>query len=138
MTTPQTGERLAAIDVLGSPGWELDLDGLVLNQVFTHLAYAAVMVFPEPTGVLAREQILESLGNEARWSEVAFEDHRVLQLSDRAALISYRAVARRGDREPYTAYASSAYVRDGGSWKLAFHQQTPLANVDLPAEDVSA
>jgi hypothetical protein len=38
MTTPQTGERLAAIDVLGNPGWELDLDGLVLNQLFTRFS----------------------------------------------------------------------------------------------------
>ena len=103
-----------------------------------HLAYAAIMVFPEPTGVLTRDQVIQSFSNEARWSDVAFEDHRVLELSDRAALVSYRAVARRGDREPYMAYASSAYVRDGGSWKLAFHQQTPLANVNTPAEDVSA
>jgi hypothetical protein len=31
------------------------------------------------------------------------------------------------ENAPYVARASSADVRDGGAWKLAFHQQTPLA-----------
>ena len=102
-----------------------------------NLAYAAIMVFPEPTGVLTREEIVASLGRQERWSEVSLEEHRVLELSDRAAMLSYRAVAKRRKEEPYIVLASSAYVRDGGSWKLAFHQQTPLANIPV-AEDVSA
>jgi hypothetical protein len=100
-----------------------------------NLAYAAIMVFPEPVGVLPRERILASLGRQERWTEVLFEDHRLLELSDRAALLTYKATARRGEGEPYVVHASSAYVRDGGSWKLAFHQQTPLA-LERVAEDV--
>jgi len=38
------------------------------------------------------------------------------------------ATAHRATGEaPYVARASSAYVRDGAGWKLAFHQQTPLS-----------
>lgn len=102
-----------------------------------NLAYAAIMVFPEPTGVLTKEQIVASLGRQSRWSEVAIEEHRLLELSDRAAVLTYKAIAKRADGEPYLVRASSAYVRDGGSWKLAFHQQTPLAKANLPA-DVAA
>lgn len=102
-----------------------------------NLAYAAIMVFPEPVGVLPREQILASLARQQRWTRVTFEEHRLLELSDRTALVTYKATARRDDGEPYVVHASSAYVRDGGSWKLAFHQQTPVAKVAVP-EDVPA
>ncbi len=91
-----------------------------------HLAPAAVMVLPEPTGVLVRDEIASSVEG-ARWSEVSLEEHRVLELTDRSALVTYKATALRDNEPPYVARASSAYVRgrDGG-WKLAFHQQTPL------------
>jgi Domain of unknown function (DUF4440) len=92
-----------------------------------NLADSAVMVFPDPAGVLVKDEIASSLEQAARWSKVNLEEHRLLQLSDDAALVTYKATARRpGRSEPYVARASSAYVRDGGAWKLAFHQQTPV------------
>lgn len=42
-----------------------------------------------------------------------------------AGVVTYKATAKRND-EAYVTGASSAYVRDGAAWKLAFHQQTPL------------
>jgi hypothetical protein len=92
-----------------------------------HLAYAAVMVFPEPAGVLVKDEIVSALDKAPRWSQVALEEHRLLELSDAAAVVTYKATAMRVDGgKPYVARASSAYVRDGAAWKLAFHQQTPL------------
>jgi hypothetical protein len=92
-----------------------------------NLAPAAVMVFPDPAGVQVKDDVASSLGPVPRWSRVALEEHRLLELSGSAALVTYKATARRPDGgEPYVARASSAYVRDGGAWKLAFHQQTPL------------
>ena len=92
-----------------------------------NLAYAAIMVFPEPAGVLVKDEIADSLGGSARWSEVALEEHRLLELNDAAAVVTYKATAKRPDgTKPYVARASSTYVRDRGDWKLAFHQQTPL------------
>ena len=77
-----------------------------------HLAAAAVMVFP-------------------------LEEHRVLELTDSSALVTYKATAirnRNGDNsEPYVARASSAYVRDGSAWRLAFHQQTPIVKAKKTA-----
>jgi hypothetical protein len=32
----------------------------------------------------------------------------------------------RADGKRYAALVSSAYVKRNGSWKLAFHQQTPI------------
>ncbi len=92
-----------------------------------NLAHAAIMVFPDPAGVLVKDDIADSLEGAARWSDVALEEHRLLELNDAAAVVTYKATARRPDAaKPYVARASSTYVRDGGDWKLAFHQQTPL------------
>lgn len=90
-----------------------------------HLAPAALMVFPEPTGVLVKDEIASSLQG-ARWSDVLLEEHRLLELDDASALVTYKATAVRDNSEPYIVRASSAYVKDGGEWKLAFHQQTPI------------
>lgn len=92
-----------------------------------NLAYAAIMVFPDPAGVLVRDEIASTLERNPRWSKVVLEEHRLLELGDDAAVVTYKATARRADGgEPYLARASSAYVRDGAAWKLAFHQQTPV------------
>lgn len=91
-----------------------------------HLAPAAMMVFPEPAGVVLADQAAAAVQG-PRWTEVALEEHRVLELDERAALVTYKATARRPDGTRYAARASSAYVNDGRAWRLAFHQQTPLA-----------
>jgi hypothetical protein len=47
-----------------------------------------------------------------------------------AALLTYRVSARWAhEASGSSALASSLYVRRDGSWKLAFHQQTPLPGV---------
>ena len=54
-----------------------------------------------------------------------------MELTKDVALLIYRAVARWAhESAPYTALASSVYVRRGESWKLALHQQSPLPQVD--------
>jgi hypothetical protein len=93
----------------------------------SNLAPAAIMVFPDPTGVLVRDEIAASLRGAARWSEVALEEHRVLELGERTAMVTYKATAIRPGADPYVARAASAYVHDGSAWKMAFHQQTPAA-----------
>ena len=88
----------------------------------------AFMVFPDPPGVLTREQAVEAIGAAPRWTEIIFGDVRLVRLTDAAVVLTYRASARRAGKEGrYTALTSSAYVRQDDSWKLAFHQQTPSA-----------
>ena len=92
-----------------------------------NLAHTAIMVLPEPTGVLLKDEIESSVSERARWSQVELEEHRVLELDEDAVLVTYKATATRPDAaEPYRARASSVYVRDGAAWRLAFHQQTPI------------
>ena len=74
-----------------------------------------------------KDEIAAALDKAPRWSQVALEEHRLLELSEGAAVITYKATAKRDGGERYLARASSAYVHDGRAWKLAFHQQTPVA-----------
>jgi hypothetical protein len=90
----------------------------------------ALLVFGE-TGVIGKGVAIDAIKAEnadgRRWAEAAFEDVRVLRLADDAQLLTYTVAARwKDDSETMHALASSVYVRRGGAWKLAFHQQTPL------------
>lgn len=51
---------------------------------------------------------------------------QVLQLTSDVAIVIYTATARRQGREAFSVNISSTYVNRDGSWKLAFHHQTPL------------
>jgi hypothetical protein len=62
-----------------------------------------------------------------RWRDLEMEAEGILQPISDVALLTYRASAVRGGEERYRALVSSAYVKRDGAWKLAFHQQTPLA-----------
>ena len=98
-----------------------------LEHYTGNLSPAAIMVFPDPAGVLVKDEIERSISGGSRWNHVALEEHRLMELNHGAALVTYKATARRdAEAKPYVARASSAYVHDGRSWKLAFHQQTPL------------
>ena len=62
------------------------------------------------------------------WAEVRFDDvdGRWIK-SDAAALITYMATARWNyESSGSKTLCASVYVRVGGSWRVAFHQQTPI------------
>ncbi len=93
-----------------------------------HLTDDSLMVFAEPVGVMIKANDIKTSAVGPRWTTVSFEDVRVVELSDYAALLTYKASAgRKGNGSKYMALASSAYVKLDNSWKLAFHQQMPGA-----------
>ncbi|MGR3802683.1 DUF4440 domain-containing protein [Marinibacterium profundimaris] len=91
----------------------------------SHLAEAACMVFPAPVGILTGTAINESLAEAPRWSEVEFDEESETVSQD-TVVLAYRATGQSGDDDPYTAYCSTTYVREGDAWKLLSHQQTPV------------
>lgn len=94
-----------------------------------HLADDALMAFPQPVGMLTRDATIRSIEDAPRWRDVGIHDAQVVRLTDESAVLAYRALARRGpDEPPYSAQVSSVYVRRDGSWRLAFHQQTPVGS----------
>jgi Domain of unknown function (DUF4440) len=88
-----------------------------------HLTADALMAFP--FGVIDRDQAIEAIESAPPWAEFEIRDPRVVALTDASGVVVYSVVARREGQEPYSAVVSSAFVREGGGWKLAFHQQTP-------------
>ena len=90
----------------------------------TSLADDVLMLLPGGLVITDRQQVVDSMGG-APWDEVQIDDEQVLELGDSAAVVSYRAKARRGDHR-YEALFNSTYVRENGDWHLALHQQTPV------------
>jgi hypothetical protein len=91
-----------------------------------NLASRAMMVFPDPIGLMTREQILDSIEHAPRWTVIEIAGVRFLELGGDTVLVSYRARAKRPRQQfEYSVLASSLYVREQGRLKLAFHQHTP-------------
>jgi hypothetical protein len=107
-------------------GWDaLSASGDVAKSHYAD-ALAQTVLFLLPGGVLLddRAAVIDSMGGEP-WSSYRLFDERVVELSDDSAVLAYRASATRNGTE-YEALVSSTYVRAGGTWRLAVHQQTPL------------
>lgn len=85
-----------------------------------------LVVFTEMARVMRRDDIART-AEKGRWKDVEITPKGLAELSDDSAVVTYECAARRKDDKPYHALVSSAYVRRGEAWKLAFHQQTPLA-----------
>ncbi|WP_156899766.1 nuclear transport factor 2 family protein [Luteimonas mephitis] len=86
----------------------------------------ALMVFPEPAGVLDRKATLESLQSGARWKNVSFTNKKFAMPAQSTAVLVYSVQADRGGSgTAYSAQCSSTYVHSSGDWQLALHQQTP-------------
>jgi hypothetical protein len=91
-----------------------------------NLTADALMVLPDPAGVMTRDATVQSIGDSTRWQRVEMSDVTSLELSPGVMLLTYRATASRdSNNSAYTARATSVYVDRGNGPKLAFHQQTP-------------
>jgi Domain of unknown function (DUF4440) len=91
----------------------------------------ALLIFPG-VGRIDRERAVAAIRKEnaegRAWEEVRFDevDGRWIT-TDAAALISYIATARWNyESSASRTLCSSVYVGVGGSWRVAFHQQTPI------------
>lgn len=88
------------------------------------LASEVLMLFPGGSVIDDRDEVIASMAAPP-WSAFELADQRVIPLGDDSAVVAYRATARR-DGTTYEALVASTYVREGGAWKLAVHQQTPI------------
>jgi Domain of unknown function (DUF4440) len=103
------------------------------NAEIYHERYSpeALLIFAG-VGRIDRERAVAAIRKEnaegRAWAEVRFDDvdGRWIK-SDAAALISYMARARWNyESSASQTLCASVYVREGGSWRVAFHQQTPM------------
>jgi len=109
---------------LETEGWRaLSGDGTAGAFYGRVLDDAVVMLLPGGMRLDDRDAILASMSG-APWTSFVLEDPQVLTLGDDGAIVVYGVIAERDGAE-YSALVSSAYVRRGGAWRLALHQQTP-------------
>jgi hypothetical protein len=103
------------------------------NAEIYHERYSpeALLIFPA-VGRIDRERAVAAIRKENAeghaWVQVRFDDvdGRWIK-SDGAALITYMARARWNyESSASKTLCASVYVREGGSWRVAFHQQTPI------------
>jgi hypothetical protein len=87
-----------------------------------HLTGDALMAFP--FGVMDREEALRAIEAAPPWSSFEISDARVVELGRDSGVVVYSVHAVREGQEPFSAVASSTFVRRGGEWRLAFHQQS--------------
>ena len=88
----------------------------------------ALLVFTE-TGVLDKNACVQTVNGspgDASGASWRIEDARLVTLAPDAAVLSYRAEATRPGGESASILVASAYSRQDGAWKLAFHQQTVI------------
>jgi hypothetical protein len=88
------------------------------------LADDVLMLLPGGLVIDDRAQVIDSMRG-APWDSFELSDERVLDLTADSAVVAYRAIARR-QGDDYTALFNSTYIRVGGAWRLAVHQQTPV------------
>jgi hypothetical protein len=88
------------------------------------LAKDVLVLLPGGMTIDDRATVVDSM-RQADWTTFELSDERVLDLTDDSAVVTYQAKAERPGGD-YHALLNSTYVREGGDWKLALHQQTPV------------
>ena len=90
-----------------------------------HMVDDAVMVFPEPVGILRGAEIIEGLKYAPRWTSVGASDLATVKRKG-LAVLAYRATGQREGADRYEAYCLSTYEQRKGEWLIVAHQQTPV------------
>jgi hypothetical protein len=88
----------------------------------------------------SREEILDHLATEdytppaiEDYTPPAIEDFRCQPITQDVALVTYKTVRTDpATAETRSALRSSLWVRDGGLWRIRFHQGTPALQNSVP------
>ena len=110
--------------------WQLEEQFWLGSSDFysTALAPDALMVLPQPAGILDRAATIKSIGSGNRWLKVSFQKKHLVSAGSAAAVLAYLAHADRGTPDSaYVAQCTSTYVREHGQWLLVVHHQAPPA-----------
>jgi hypothetical protein len=110
--------------------WQLEEQFWLGSSDFysTALAPDALMVLPQPAGILDRAATIQSIGSGNRWHKVSFQKKRLVSAGPAAAVLVYLAHADRGAPDSaYVAQCTSTYVREHEQWLLVVHHQAPAS-----------
>lgn len=114
----------ATIGRLERDGWDaLVAGGSTAREFYDGVLDEQVsMLLPGGLHLTDRDLALQTMGD-SPWDRYELDDVAVTLPGSDVALVTYGAVAHRGEQE-YRALVSSLYVRRDG-WRMVFHQQTP-------------
>jgi len=104
-----------------------DRDGEAYRDVVTD---DAVFIIADGSITEGKEAIIADIsGHECQSNSLNFADFKVRQLSPDTAILTYTVtqdVSCEGQRLPNRVYSESVYVRQGGKWRTASYQETPI------------
>lgn len=104
-------------------GWRALLEGS--GGAFYQRAMTNDAVIIVSGAVIDRSGVIAAFDGVAPWDSYEIHEPRVVRLRDRDGILTYRVVARRGAEE-VELQMSTTYVIEGGGWRIAAHQQTPV------------
>jgi uncharacterized protein (TIGR02246 family) len=117
-------DELVAIEKSQWQAWE-DRDGEAYRDVITD---DAVLIFADGSITEGKEAIIADIsGHECQSSSLNFADFNVRHLS--TDILTYtltQDVTCDGQKLPNRIYVESVYVRQGGKWRTASYQETPM------------
>lgn len=102
-------------------GWRAILAGRGGEHYARAMTRDALMVVEG--AVLGRDDVIAAFRTAPPWDEYELHEPAVIRLGEHAAVLVYRAVARRGD-DAANLRMSTTYLYDDGAWHVAAHQQT--------------
>jgi hypothetical protein len=110
---------------------EKDLFAAEQRRAFATIDEALAEDFHEiaSDGELHTKAEVMPLIGDVKIEDYSLTDFKVLPIGERCAIITYRADIRatyKGQYFPPKLYMSSVWVRRQGSWRLTFHQATPV------------
>jgi hypothetical protein len=92
-----------------------------------NLDEVCVIAFQEMGGAYKKEEIAQMTPATSNWRDVQIVQKALEQPTPDVAILTYDMDGVRTTGEAYQARVSTLYVKRGDAWKMAFHQQTPLA-----------
>jgi hypothetical protein len=96
-----------------------------------NLDETCLIAFAQMSGAFGKEDIASTIKNGERWHDIDISVKGVVEPAPGVAILTYKAHATRANGQPYDALVSSGYVQRDKAWKMAFHQQTPLAAAQI-------
>lgn len=128
MKTPESNKnsveaQLTALDKQGWEAWK-NRDGGFFQSFLSEDSIGV-----GATGVDNKAQIIKDIsGSSCEVKSYSLDNFKVVMLDKNTAILTYKGTQDatcNGKALPATVWASSIFVRRGGKWLAAFHQETP-------------
>ncbi|MCA1638518.1 MAG: nuclear transport factor 2 family protein [Acidobacteria bacterium] len=115
--------QLIALEKQAAEAWK-NKNGNFYKSHFTDESVALM-----PTGTIGKSEIVSFISSaDCQINSYSLDNFKVTMLNKDAAVLTYKGmqdVTCGGQKEPPVVWASTVYVKRGGKWQAAFHQETP-------------